>query len=89
MALPLFIDSRWPVALTSSPLPTSSSRSSLGATSSRKPPWIPVKFFPPISHRTLTAYLAYFKLLIVGLVIMIVIIIEVAVATDDDRDATY
>ena len=88
MALPLFIDSQWPVALTSSPLPTSSSRSSLGAIS-RKPPWIPVKFFPPISHKTLTTFLAYFKLLIVGLVIMIVIITEVAVAADDDRDATY
>lgn len=75
------------VALTSSPLPTSSSRSSLSATSSRKPPWIPIKFFPPISRKTLTTFLAYFKLLIVGLVIMILIIIEDA--ADDNTDASY
>lgn len=75
------------VALTSSPLPTPSSRSSLSATSSRKPPWIPIKFFPPISHKTLTIFLAYFKLLIVGLVIMILLIIEDAAA--DNTDATY
>ena len=76
-------------ALTSHPLPTSSSRSNLSATSSRKSPWIPINLFPPISHKTLTTFLACFKVLIVGLVIMIVIIIEDAAAAADNTDATY
>ena len=65
------------------------SRSNLSATSSRKSPWIPINLFPPISHKTLTTFLACFKVLIVGLVIMIVIIIEDAAAAADNTDATY